>query len=252
MAKSMSTEDLILEALERALADPEPRKLHGTKASPGIFLASSAPAKAAAQQCLEQNLIATRGELKSKGKMVPLYGVAPAGVAFLLEHDPVRKLLTTTQAGVEHLSRLAAGWNQTLVQVQQQLAVLGDVVQHAATRLQPPDMSQLLAGMQRPSAPAVNSATALGTPDLLPELLNFVHQQKRQAPLRPVELPQLYRFARSRQPALTMGQFHDQVRRMAETRQVRLSPFTQAMYQLAEPECAMIIGRELMYYVDSV
>jgi len=82
-------------------------------------------------------------------------------------------------------------------------------------------------------------------------MLSYVQSQKRQTPLRPVELPQLFRFARSRQPALTLGQFHDLVRRMAEARQLRLTPFTQAMYQLSEPECAMIIGREVMYYVEA-
>ena len=249
-------DELILEAIERALADPVPRKLHGTKASPGIFLSSNAAAKAAAQRCLELRLIEQRGELKSKAKAVPLYGVAPAGVAYLLERDPVRNLLTSTQAGVEQLSRLAADCNQTLAQVQRQLATLGDVVKTTAARLQPPDVGKLLAGMQQAPTPGAG-ADAIGghsppNAELQGELLSFVQQQKRQAPLRPVDLPQLYRFARSRQPALTMGQFHDLVRRLAETRQVRLSPFTQAMYQLTEPECAMIIGREVMYYVEGV
>ena len=85
-----------------------------------------------------------------------------------------------------------------------------------------------------------------------PPLLQHVQQQKRQAPLRPLDLPQLFRFARSRQPALSLGSFHDLVRRMADAGQVRLSPFTQAMYQLPEPECAMIVGREIMYYVEGV
>ena len=84
------------------------------------------------------------------------------------------------------------------------------------------------------------------------ELFRHLQQQKRQTPLRPVDLPQLFRFARSRQPALTLGQFHDLLRRMAEARQLRLSPFTRAMYQLPEPECALIVGREVMYYAECV
>ncbi len=74
MAKSAGVEELVLEAIERALADPCPRKLHGSKANPGIFLASSAAAKAAAQQCLEMGLIAPCGEQRTKSKVTPFCG----------------------------------------------------------------------------------------------------------------------------------------------------------------------------------
>lgn len=233
MAKTVGRDELILEAIERALADPVPRKLHGTKAHPGVFLSSTAATKAAAEYCLERRLFEPRGELKSKTKAVPLYGIAPAGVAYLLERDPLRNLLTSTQAGIENLSRLAVDCHQTLVQVQKQLATLGDVVAHTTARLQPPDVSKLLAGVL-PAQTVGSDTSGMGGQShpyraLQSELLSFVQQQRRQAAMRPVELPQLYRFARSRQPALTLGQFHDLVRRMAEARQIRLSPFTQAM-----------------------
>jgi hypothetical protein len=87
---------------------------------------------------------------------------------------------------------------------------------------------------------------------LADELQQHVQQHKRQSPLRPLDLPQLFRFARSRQPDLSLGQFHDLVRRLSDAGRIRLSPFTQAMYQLPEPQCAMIVGREIMYYVEGV
>jgi hypothetical protein len=182
--------------------------------------------------------------------------VTPAGVAYLLERDPVQQILTATRDGVDRLGQLTEACQRTLVQVQQHQAQLRDVIQHAAARLQPPDVQQMLAAAQ-PAPASGDTAVRSGGPgpadaELLGELLRFVQQQKRQASLRPVELPQLFRLARSRRPALTLGQFHDAVRRLAEARQIRLSPFTQAMYQLAEPECAMISGREIMYYVDDV
>lgn len=256
MAKSVSLEEMILEALERTLAAPEPRKLHGTKASPGVFLSSNAAAKSAAQQCLDLGLIEQRGEQKSKTKSAPLYGIAPAGVAFLLDHSPVQQALRSTSLGVENLQQLTGACQRTLAQVQQHLAQLSEVVRTTAARVQPPDVKSLLAAAHKSPAPSA-AAPAPGEPggslaELQAELLAHLQQQKRQAPLRPVELPQLFRSARSRQPALTLGQFHDALRRLAEARRIRLSPFTQAMYQLAEPECAMIIGREIMYYADSV
>lgn len=264
MAKTAGPEELVLEAIQRLLADPTPRKLHGTKANPGIFLASSAAAKAAAQQCLEQGLIVPCGQQRTKSKAVPLYGIAPAGIRYLLDHDPLQPLLTATQDGVARLARTSAECQQTLERVQEQVARLQDVVQHAATRLQPPDVDQMLAAVRRaqaaasspaadrPLADASGSAPGPASPKLADELLQHVQQHKRQSPLRPLDLPQLFRFARSRQSALTLGQFHDLVRRLAQAGRIRLSPFTQAMYQLPEPECAMIVGREIMYYAEGV
>jgi hypothetical protein len=262
MAKAAGMDELILEAMERALADPSPRKLHGTKTNPGIFLSSTAPAKTAAQRCLEQGLIEQVAEQKSKTKAVPLYGITPAGITYLLERDPARQLLAATRDGVERLAQATAEWQQTLVQVQDQVSRLRQVVQDAAGRVRPPDLTGLLAGLQqaRVAIPAAAPQTMVSprpaadgvSPDVSAELLRYLQQHKRQSPLRPVELPQLFRVARSRQPSLTLGQFHDVLRRLAEAGQLRLSPFTQAMYQLPEPECAMIVGREVMYYAECV
>ena len=275
MAKTANPEDLVLEAMERALADPTPRKLHGTKANPGIFLASSAAAKAAAQLCLERGLIAPCGQQRTKSKAVALYGLAPAGIAYLLEHDPLRQLLTATHDAVARLAKTSADCQQTLASVQQQAAQLQEVVQRAATRLEPPNMEKMLAAVQTarnevgtaagPAAagksadasvpagsPAASGASSDPAAKLADELQQHVQQHKRQSPLRPLDLPQLFRFARSRQPALSLGQFHDLVRRLSDAGRIRLSPFTQAMYQLPEPQCAMVVGREIMYYVEGV
>lgn len=263
MAKAASVDDLVLEAVERAVADPLPRPLHGTRANPGVFLSKSATAKAAAQRCLDSGLIEKRAAQKTKSKTVELYGVAPAGIAYLLEHDQPTRLLQAASGGVDNLAQVAGRCQQTLEQVQRQLGELRQTVAGAAARLQPPEFDRFLKALQRPAAggdqpsppQASSSAKAdVGQADaeLAANLLAHVRQQKQQAALRPVELPQLYRFARSLRPDLSLGQFHDVLRHMAAARQIRLSPFTQAMYQLAEPECAMILGREVMYYVDGM
>ena len=265
MAKAASVEDLVLEALERAVGDAVPRPLHGTKANPGIFLAKTAPAKEAAQRCLEGGLIEKRGEQKGKGKGKPveLFGIAPAGVAYLLQNDPVLRLMQAASGGVENLGRAAGACQQTLEQVQRQLGQLRETMVGAAARLQPPDVGRMLQSLQQSKSsgqervPAGASSHQAAGPAKLDQelelhLIKHLRGQKQQSPMRPVELPQLYRFARSLRPDLSLGQFHDVLRRMAAARQIRLSPFTQAMYQLPEPECAMILGREVMYYVDGV
>jgi hypothetical protein len=242
MAKSAGLEELILEAVERALADPSSRKLHGTKANPGIFLASSAAAKAAAQRCLDLGLIVPSGEQRAKSKVTLLYGIAPAGVQYLLEHDPLRQLLAATRDGVDQLAQTSAACQQTLVRVQQQVTRLQEAVQNAASRLQPPNIEKMLAAVSAArGAAATGPGAVAGLPVASPAssaapnaelghaLLTHLQQHKRQAPLRPLDLPQVYRFAQTRQPALSLGSFHDAVRRLAEAGQLRLTPFTQAM-----------------------
>ena len=126
MAKSAGAEELALEAIERALADPRPRKLHGTKANPGIFLTSSAAAKGAAQRCLDLGLIAPCGEERTRSKTTPLYGLTAAGLKYLLEHDPLRQLLAATHDGVARLAATSDACQQTLARVQQQVSQLCD------------------------------------------------------------------------------------------------------------------------------
>lgn len=265
MAKAASVEDLVLEAVERALADPAPRPLHGTKANPGVFLSKTVAAKQAAQCCLDGGLIEKRGEQKGKGKgkAVNLYAVAPAGVAYLLEHDPMASLVQAASGGVENLAQAAGRCQETLEHVQQRLGQLRETLAGAAARLRPPDVERLLKSLResqstggRSSSPAASPAKTGDAPkadsELERDVIRRLRQQKQQSPMRPIDLPQLYRFASSLRPDLSLGQFHDLLRRMAAARQVRLSPFTQAMYQLPEPECAMILGREVMYYVNAV
>ena len=43
MAKSVGVDELILEAIERSLANPGPLKLHGTKTNPGVFMSTGTP-----------------------------------------------------------------------------------------------------------------------------------------------------------------------------------------------------------------
>lgn len=269
MAKSAGEDELIFEALERALADPTPRKLHGTKANPGIFLSSSVAAKRAAQRCLDQHLIAVCDELRTKSKVTPLYGLAPAGIGYLLEQAPAQRLLTATRDTADRLVDVVTGCQQTLVGVQRQMARLQEVVQAASARLSVPNIDQMLATVAGRHATSSASPDGARPPhgtkspdgaqdraanDAALASLTFEHiqQHTRQAPLRPLALPQLWERVRAQRPGLSLGAFHDALRSLAAAGRIRLSPFTQAMYQLAEPECAMIVGREIMYYVESV
>src|SRR5262249_6675665 len=63
-------------------------------------------------------------------------------------------------------------------------------------------------------------------------------------------LPELYRNAREAAPALTIGQFHDGLRRLHENGQIALHPWTGPLSEMPEPGLAMLVGHEIVYYAN--
>ena len=85
--------------------------------------------------------------------------------------------------------------------------------------------------------------------DWLEEAMKYLEDHQRRNPFGNCPLPELYhRVAEPR--GLTIGQFHDGLRRLVERRQVRLHPFTGAAYQLNEEQYALVAGQEIKYYVE--
>jgi hypothetical protein len=87
------------------------------------------------------------------------------------------------------------------------------------------------------------------TAKIAEEVRRLVAELTSAAPLRSVPLGELYHELLARLGPVTLGQFHDALRDLAAASAVRLSPWTGAMYQLQEPECCLILGREIMAYV---
>ena len=63
-------------------------------------------------------------------------------------------------------------------------------------------------------------------------------------------LPELYRRLRSLSPRLTIGQFHDRLRRMYADSLLHLHPWTGPLYALPEPAYALLVGHEIAYYAS--
>lgn len=66
----------------------------------------------------------------------------------------------------------------------------------------------------------------------------------------PVRLGELYRDVQAEHGPLTLGTFHDALRDLSAGGAIRLEPYTGAMYQLQDPECCLLVGREIMAYAD--
>jgi hypothetical protein len=247
MAKTVSVEDLVQEALQRALADAVPRRLHGSKAKPGVFLSSSAACKAAAARCIAEGLIRQQGEERTGRTTAPLYTIAPAGVAYVIERSPVESLLAATRDGAKRTMGVVAECQEILAGVRRQTEGLLEAVAAVAARIRPADLSRVLDQWKGSAAAAVTPPPH----DAAPTLLTLVREHRGRSAIQPLPLPELYRAARARLPHLTMGQFHDALRQLVAERSLRLLPYTGAMYQLGEPEYGLLQGREVMYYAES-
>jgi hypothetical protein len=49
---------------------------------------------------------------------------------------------------------------------------------------------------------------------------------------------------------LSIGQFHDVLRRLHERDQVYLHPWTGPLYAMPEPQVALLVGHEIAYYAS--
>jgi hypothetical protein len=64
-------------------------------------------------------------------------------------------------------------------------------------------------------------------------------------------LPELFRRAQASTPTLTVGLFHDGLRRLHDQQRIYLHPWTGPLYEIPEPACALLVGHEIAYYASA-
>jgi hypothetical protein len=62
-------------------------------------------------------------------------------------------------------------------------------------------------------------------------------------------MPELFTALRETRPELSLREFHDGLRRMAEYRSVTLKPLTDPPNQVAQPEFVLLDGPRVLYFV---
>ena len=63
-------------------------------------------------------------------------------------------------------------------------------------------------------------------------------------------MPELYRQARQSSPRLSIGHFHDGLRQLHEREQIYLHPWSGPLYEIPEPQYALLVGHEIAYYTS--
>ena len=81
-------------------------------------------------------------------------------------------------------------------------------------------------------------------------MLSYLGRRQEAGASEDCPLPELFRHARQSSPGLTIGHFHDGLRRLHERGQVYLHPWTGPLYDLPEPAYALLVGHEIAYYAS--
>jgi hypothetical protein len=249
MAKATQTEPMALEALTGLLG--ESRVLHGSAKSPGVFKGASAGDKTAAQFALEKGWLEKTGQTLGKGKSAKdLYRITPAGLQAVLARADPTSVLQKLQESLGSVEKTLAEALRPL----ESLSQLKSAVAQALERIKPIDLDAVtrkLAETRQPSAPAANLPDSRPTTNAWgEEVVRLAAEQKQRHAFQRLTLPQLYERLRATHPNLTLGEFHDGLRRLQDEKRIRLGPYTQALATLDDPRNALFLDREVKYYVE--
>jgi DNA-binding PadR family transcriptional regulator len=222
---------LILEALTKALAEPGGAPLHGNKKTPGLFPAG-ARAKQAAQLCLEQGYLRVLHR-ETKGRTVQeVCALTEKGSAYLLRQvspKPVlEELVRTLQARQAQVDELVAAIHQWQAGLNSLQNTVEKVLQQATEKEDGSRLNECLAADLMASLTEWQASGASGD----------------------CSLPEWYRRVSDATPSLTIGHFHDNLRRLHEVEKIYLHPWTGPLYEIPEPAFGLLVGHEIAYYAS--
>jgi hypothetical protein len=226
---------LLLEALNRAVTEPAGLPLFSSKAVPGLFAATAAGRKIA-QLCKDQGYIRPI-RTEPRGKTVrEICAISEQGLQFLLQELNPKKVLESL---VSSLESRRAQLQELVGQVGRMQASFEALKAHAA---------RVLEEIGKRASPAPHGAN--GADPWLPSALEFLRGRDESKSLEDCSLPELFAAMRAKKPGLTIGQFHDGLRRLVEQQCIFLHPWTGPLYEIPQPALALMVGHEIAYYAS--
>lgn len=85
---------------------------------------------------------------------------------------------------------------------------------------------------------------------LVRPILTYLKRRQDAGALADCPLPEMYRHIQSSCPSLTVGQYHDLLRRLHAEAALYLHPWTGPLYEMPEPALALLVGHEVAYYAS--
>jgi hypothetical protein len=255
---------MVLAALSRAAAAPEGSPLFAIRGGLGLFPAAPA-GRQAAQRCQDEGWLRvlsaesdvsaplpssasdTAVLVRKKSKpTTEICHLTDKGLAWLLSQTSPREVLEDFIRALEArqaealellsaLQRMQTGFDALKVGAEKVLERMSRPEDGAATE-------SLLERFQRFHQGQADDAR--------PVLL--AHMKEWQSPdvSGDCPLPELFRRSQTGSPSLTIGAFHDALRRLHDAGLVYLHPWTGPLHALPEPSFALLVGHEIAYYVS--
>jgi hypothetical protein len=225
---------LLLDGLVRAAADPTGSPLFDGKAGSGLFTANNA-GKSVAQRCKDEGFLRiVRTENKGK-TAVEFCALTDKGLSYLLSQANPRQLIEDLLRALETRHAQAEEMVAAARRMQSSLDGLRAVAETV--------LRQLL------QAPASADRSDESEP-WLAGVVPYLEQRHEAGAPEDCALPELFYHARQFAPTLTIGQFHDALRRLLESGRIYLHPWTGPLYDLPEPPLALLVGHEIAYYAS--
>jgi hypothetical protein len=237
----------LLDGLRAALAGDEHRLYRSGKLT-GLFpsktgLVGEAAALAVREGLLEYARTETRGRFE-----IEWVRLTAKGVEYLYEHDSPRAVLGDMR---DMLAAARSGipvWQDEMLRSLEKLAtdITGEMARY---------LSKLDALAKRVDQALRRVEVNPGLSGVLQELvswgvdaLTYLDRRAEGGAAGECPLPELFGAVRAKHPALTVRDFHDGLRRLADNGAVRLTPWA-GPGAMPQPEYALMADGRLMYHV---
>jgi hypothetical protein len=258
---------LVLDALTRAAATAAGVPWHGSKNAPGLF-PGTVLGKQAAQRCRDDGLLASvaptadaapdgGGTTVRTRRPVELCAITEKGLQHLLGQVSPRPVLEDFVRVLEARAAQAGELSEQARRTGEDVAALKANVdrvlqlvcrQHADAGT--PNGGGELNDLYRRFIQNGTSDSALTQPNADGPVLERLAAWAKSGAMEDCPLPELFRHAQGPSPGLTIGRFHDTLRRLHDGGRVYLHPWTGPLYDIPEPSYALLVGHEVAYYAS--
>jgi hypothetical protein len=247
-----SSTQVVVDALSRAAAHPSGLPLFGAKLS--ALFSASAPAKKAAQHCKDEGFLRVL-RTESRGKRSREFcAITEKGLAYLLSQVSPKQVLEdfvrTLHSHQAQVGELLANARRWQVDFDALKATAEKVLMKVNSGPWAVDSVNGKAGgcSGTGSGAQPRSDSDLSTPLGPLFLLKHLQQWHDSGASGDCPLPELFRRTHQHGGPFSIGQFHDELRRLHEQERIYLHPWTGPLHEIPEPAYVLLVGHEIAYY----
>jgi DNA-binding PadR family transcriptional regulator len=234
-AAALDSRQAALDALASSLGDPAPKLLTG-KGTEGFFKGTAAAVKPLVELSLSEGWLEDTGEKTAGKNPKSLYRVTPKGRQAILDNNPTRKLLET----LDQSTKSQLGQLQGVSAV---LKSLSGAIQDVLEKVKNAPPPTLAVGPQFNGNGSTNGHAPAD--EVQRQIITRIRNHSIH---NPITLPELFKELNARWPELSLGEFHDCVRRLWKQGQIKLGPYTRSYGVIASDYEAMFLDGQVMYY----